>query len=220
MKIMLLDTAADPLRLAFLHVFTKREAMANDDGSPGTPKFEATGLIQPGGANEKRVAEGIATVAKEKYGDEMVDELDRDGVKTGRKIPMWKALYSQFGDDQKGLRRGNLKKDAKGQIYAGFEDMLYVTARNTNRPGLFDRDTSPLVESDGRPYSGCYGNMEIDIWCLNKPKVKKRVVIDLLGIQFTRDGDAFGAGSAPSQASSFASLSAADGESSGGSLLD
>lgn len=219
MKVMLIDTPEDPLRLAFLHIFTKREALPNDDGSPGTPKFEATALIQPGGANQKRVEEAIVAVAKEKYGDEMVDELDRDGEKTGKKVPAWKAIYAEFTDDQKGLRKGNLKKDKGNQVYSGFEDMLYVCARNTNRPGVFDRDTSPLVAEDGRPYSGCYGNVEVDVWALKKQGVKKRIVIDLLGVQFTRDGDAFGSGSAPSQASSFASLSAADGDTAN-SLLD
>jgi len=221
MKVMLIDTPADPLRLAFAHIFTKRPALANDDGTPGTPKFEVSPLIQPGGENQKRIEEAIVAVAKEKYGDEMVDELDRDGEKTGKKVPAWKAIYGEFGDDQKGLRKGNLKKDKGGQVYAGFEDMLYVCARNTNRPGVFDRDGSPLVEEDGRPYSGCYGNVEVDVWALKKQGVKKRIVVDLLGVQFTRDGDAFSSGSAPSTASSFASLSAADEEQpSSGGLLD
>ncbi len=192
MKVMLVDTPEDPVRLAFLHVFRKRPGMQNSDGSKSPDKFEVNPIIKPGGANHQRISAAVSAVAKEKYGDD------------------WKTFYDEFADDQKGLRKGNLKRDKSDQVYSGFEDMLYVVARNETRPGVFDRDTSPLVEEDGKPYSGCYGNVEIDIWALKKQGVKKRIVTDLLGVQFTRDGDAFGTGSAPSKADSFQNLSAAE----------
>jgi len=204
MKVMLVDTPSDPVRFGFAHLFTKRTAMKKDDGTPGVDKFELTPILKPGGENVARVEAAIVQVAKEKWGDN------------------WKDEYQEFADDQKGLRKGNLKKSADGQIYDGFEGNLYVTAKNVNRPGVFNRSATPVAEGDeGKPYSGCYGNVEIDVWALAKRGVKKRIVIDLLGAQFTRDGDAFSAGSAPSKASSFANLSAADDSApKSGGLLD
>lgn len=204
MKVMLIDTKEDPVRLAFLHVFTKRPGMKNADGTQSPDKFEATPILVPGGANAKKVQAAIAEVAADKWGANWADD------------------YAEFADDQKGLRKGNLKKTADGTIYDGFEGQVYVTAKNDVRPGLFDTDATPLAQEDGKPYSGCYGNVEIDVWALAKRGVKKRIVMDLLGIQFTRDGDAFSAGAAPSKADSFAALSAAkeDGGSKKGSVFD
>lgn len=215
MKVMLLDSPADPVRLAFLHVFSKRDGFQNADGTVSEPKYEATPIFSPDGANAKRVNEAIAKVCAEKYGDKPTPVIDADGeavMEDGKPLmlPAWKAIYRAFVDDQKGIRKGNLKKQNDGTPYDGFAGMVYVNPKNKTRPGLYDRDTSPLAEEDGRPYSGCYGNVEIDIWALAKQNVKKRVVIDLLGIQFTRDGDAFGSGSTPSRPTSFSNLSAAD----------
>lgn len=210
MKVMLVDSAEDPVRLAFVHVFTKREGMQNQDGTKSPDKFEVNPIFSPNGKNAEKVRDAIVAVIKEKYGEEPTDVLDKDGMKTGEKKPAWKAIYDEFADDQKGLRKGNLKRDKSEAVYPGFEDMVYVTARNTTRPGIYNRDGTPLVEEDGKPYAGCYGNVEIDVWALKKQGVKKRVCTDLLGVQFTRDGDAFGGGSAPSKPEAFANLSAAD----------
>lgn len=213
MKVMLIDTPADPIRIAFAHIYEKREGMVDQKtGKKGADKFELTAIIKPGGDNQKRVEDAIVAVMQEKYGTKMVDVFDKDGERTGEQLPAWQVLWRhEFQDDQKGLRKGNLKRDKSREIYDGFEGNLYITGRNENRPGVFNRAAVPVTSGDdGAPYSGCYGNVEIDIWALNKPNVTKRIVIDLLGVQKTRDGDAFGAGSAPSKASSFANLSAAD----------
>ncbi|HEX8421196.1 MAG TPA: ssDNA-binding protein [Sphingomonas sp.] len=222
MKVMLIDSPSDPVRIAFAqNLYEKRPGMKNDDGTTGKAKYEMNAILKPGGENAKRVEDAIAKVMTEKYGTKLVDVVDKDGEKTGEQLPAWLALWKHdFADDQKGLRKGNLKRSASGEIYDGFEGNLYVYPKNENRPGVFNRAAVPVVGGDdGAPYSGCYGNVEIDIWALNKPKVTKRIVIDLLGVQFSRDGDSFGAGSAPSKASSFANLSAADEPANAGGLL-
>lgn len=226
MKVMLVDTPADPVRLAFLHLWTKRDGFKDPKtGEVSAGKFEATPVFGPNGANAKKVQAAIVQVAKEKFGGKPTKVFDAEGeavMENGehKMLPAWDAILRSMIDDQKGLRKGNLKKTAAGDPYEGFEGMVYVNPKNATRPGIFDRDATPLAQEDGRPYSGCYGNVEIDIWALNKPNVTKRIVCDLLGVQFTRDGDAFGGGSAPSKAESFASLSAADDDASTGSAFD
>ena len=61
------------------------------------------------------------------------------------------------------------------------------------RPRVLDRDKSPLTQSDGRPYSGCYVNVSIDIWAQDN-KFGKRVNAKLLAVQFHADGEAFSGG--------------------------
>ncbi len=190
MKVILADSAADPVRTAFMFLDKKRDPM---EGSDGEAKFEVTLILKPGGANEKAVQNAIAQVAKEKYGDD------------------WQELYKEFADDQKGLRKGNLKRDRAEQIYDGFEGNSYVVAKNVNRPAVFTRSNVAVVAGEaGFPYAGCHVNAEIDVWALKKPGVKKRIVINILGAQMSRDGDAFSAAPPPSTASTFQNLSAAD----------
>lgn len=200
----LIDSPSDPVRLAFLHVFTKRPAMKRDDGSAGVDKFEVTAIIEPDGANAKAVIAGILETAKEKYGEKLVK--DEDGVE----MPNYKLVLKQLDEDRRGLRKGNLKKTPGGDIYDGFEGKSFVTARTIKRPTVVDRDRSPLTAEDGRPYSGCYGTVHLDIWALMKKGVKHCIVADLTGVQFTRDGDAFGGGSAPAKSDDFDDLSAGE----------
>lgn len=195
MQVKLIDSPNDPVRLAFLHIWHKRPGMKNNDGSTSPDKFEVNAILEPGGANEKRVKDAIAEVAKEAYGDD------------------WAKMYKEeFADDQRGLRKGDLKKTQAGDIYDGFEGKTYVVARNTKRPTVVDRDRTTLTEEDGRPYAGCYGTVHIDVWALKKKGVKKRIVTDLTGVQFTRDGDAFGAGSAPAKPDDFDDLGVGEDE--------
>jgi len=220
MRIILRDSPNDPVRLGFVHVFTMREGMKNDDGTKSPDKFEVNPIFRPDGDNAKRVREAIEAVAKEKYGEKLVKVSDKDGNTTGE-APAWRAELDGFADDQSGLRKGNLKKTQGGDIYDGFEGMVYVAARNTTRPTIVDQGRNPLVPADGKPYAGCYGNVEIDVWALKKQGVKRRICTDLLGVQFTRDGDAFSASSRPTDPQSFPDLSAEEGaKAEGGGLLD
>lgn len=203
----LIDTPNDPVRLSFVHLFHKRPAMKRDDGAAGTAgvdKYEVTAIIKPGGENEKRINAAIVEVAKEKYGEKMV----ADGK--GGQVPNWKNVLQSLDEDRRGLRDGNLKRTQGGDIYDGFEGNKYIAGRNTKRPTVVDRDRTPLTDEDGRPYAGCYGNVHLDLWALKKQGVKPCIVADVTGVQFTRDGDAFSAGSAPASADEFDDLSAGD----------
>lgn len=205
MIVKLIDTPSDPVRLAFLHVFTKRPGMARDDGTTGPAKFEVTAILEPDGENAKRVKAAIQEVAKEKWGDKQV--IGEDGTK----VPAYKQVLADLDEDRSGLRRGNKKRTPNGDIYDGFEGKLYITARSEKRPGVYNRDRSALTEEDGVIYSGAYGTVHIDIWALKKRGVKPCIVADLSGLQFTRDGDAFGGGAAPAKADDFDDLSEGGG---------
>jgi len=84
-------------------------------------------------------------------------------------------------------------KDGDDSDYDGYEDHWSFKAANSKRPTVIDRDKTPLVEEDGKPYAGCYVNAIVDIWVQNN-SWGKRVNANLYGIQFLKDGDAFGSG--------------------------
>lgn len=63
------------------------------------------------------------------------------------------------------------------------------------RPLVIDQAKTPLVAADGKPYAGCWVNATVEIYTTNKPNTGVRC--GLLGVQFLRDGDAFGGGTPP-----------------------
>jgi hypothetical protein len=68
-----------------------------------------------------------------------------------------------------------------------------LKAANNKRPKVIDRDKTPLVEEDDKPYSGCYVNAVLELWVQNN-SWGKRVNANLLGVQFYKDGEPFAGG--------------------------
>lgn len=84
-------------------------------------------------------------------------------------------------------------KDGDYVDYDGYENCMAIKGSNKRRPTVIDRDRSPLVEADGKPYSGCYVNAILELWFQDN-SYGKRVNCNLLGVQFAKDGESFGAG--------------------------
>lgn len=135
----------------------------------GDPSYQATLIMEPDAA--KAVEAAMAAVAKEKWGAKGDAQL--------------KALRSS---GKVCLRDGDEKPD-----YDGFAGMMFVAARSKTRPTVVDNMRNPLTQSDGRIYAGCYVNASIEIWAQDNA-YGKRVNATLRGVQFVRDGEAFGGG--------------------------
>ena len=156
------------IRLAFPALFTP-EAFAQGD----KPKFKSIMIIDP--KEQKALVDQIkanmTAVAKEKWGAKADANM--------------KAITS----------KGNLclQDGADKSDYDGFDGMLYISASSDSRPLLLDANKAPLVEEDGKPYAGCYANVSIDLWAMDN-QYGKRVCAQLRGVQFVKDGEAFGGG--------------------------
>jgi hypothetical protein len=165
------------VRLAFPSLF-KPQAFEG-----GTPSFGASLLMA---TNHKAVAEirkAFTTLAKEKWGPKA------DAV-----------LKSLAATDKLCLRSGDTKEQ-----YDGFAGNMFLSARSKVRPLILNTDKTPLSEEDGKPYSGCYVNASIELWAQDN-KFGKRINAQLRGVQFLRDGDAFGGGGSPASDEEFADL--------------
>lgn len=84
-------------------------------------------------------------------------------------------------------------KDGNDSDYDGYEGTWSLKAANNKRPTVIDRDKSPIIESDEKLYAGCYVNAIVDLWVMNN-SYGKRVNCNLYGVQFVKDGEAFGSG--------------------------
>ena len=166
------------VRLAFPQLF---QAKAVNDGDK--PAFSASLLIKPDDPQVKTIVGAIEDAALRKW--------------STKATPMLNQLKAT---DKVCLHNGDLKSQ-----YAGFEGMLYVSARNGTKPLVLDRDRTKIVsEALGRPYGGCYVNCDVDIYAQDN-KYGKRINATLVAVQFSKDGDAF-AGGAPADPESFDDL--------------
>jgi hypothetical protein len=151
-----------------------------------TPKFNCHFIFLPDHPALAALKEAVVTAAKAKWPNN------------------WQAVLQQLqAADRVCVRDGASKADkAYGEAYKG---AFFVTASNEIRPTVVDcvagpdGKARPLTKADGKPYSGCYVNAEVDVWAMDN-KWGKRVNATLMGVQFLRDGPRLsGAGvSAPS----------------------
>jgi len=158
------------VRLAFPDLWEPRAF-----NGEGAAKFGASFLIPKDHPAVKVLEEAFEAVAKEKW-----------AAKAGQVL---KALKSA---DNICLHDGDAKADL-----AGYEGNYYISARTSTRPLVIDRDRSPLVQADGRPYGGCYVNAIVDVWPQDNG-FGKRINASLAGVQFVKDGEAFAGGGAAS----------------------
>lgn len=158
------------VRLAFPVLF---EAKAVNDGDP---VFSASFLMDPKHPAIAEIKKAIDTVGKEKWGAK------------------WDAIKKTLESTNKVcLHDGDTKAE-----YAGFEGNMYVNANNKVRPTVVDRDKTPLIAADGKPYAGCYVNAIIQLWAQDN-SWGKRINASLQGVQFLKDGDAFSGGGVASE---------------------
>lgn len=87
--------------------------------------------------------------------------------------------------------------DGNTKEYDGYADKWALSAtrpQDKGRPAIVDRDKQPLAAADGKPYGGCYVNASVELWAQDNGH-GKTIRCGLLGVQFLKDGDAFGGGS-------------------------
>jgi hypothetical protein len=116
--------------------------------------------------------------------------------------------------------------DGKRKDYEGYAEHMALTAhryKEKGPPAVLLRDRShvyyrgdkskvptdvnpdscvlnaPYPGREGKLYSGCFVNMQVELWAQKNTGNGIGLRCSLLGIQFWRDGDSFGGGTAPSE---------------------
>ena len=113
---------------------------------------------------------------------EKIDEIKAANKKAGLDNSDFDKFFIQDGDV---IYR---KKERDG-----YQGMWAIKASNSKRPTVLNRDKTPLVEEDEVIYAGCYVNGIINLWFQNN-QYGMGVNANLLGVQFVKDGEAFGDG--------------------------
>lgn len=143
------------------------------------PKYQAVFLLDP---KDPRHKAALAEIQKEI--NRMITEA------WGKQPANMKPLEQVFGKGESQV------SNKTGQVYDGYEGMWFVKAKNGRKPIYLDRDREELsAEEAGKlMYGGCYVNATVNLW-IQDNKWGKAVRANLRGVQFWRDGDAFGGGS-------------------------
>jgi len=163
------------VRIAFPAIF---EPKVNDEGKA---TFSAAFIFAPDSPVKTILEKAIEQVGAEKWSTK------------------WPVLKKQMAAGDNLLIHNG---DAKASL-DGYEGNLFINAYNAVRPTVVDRDTTPLVAADGKPYSGCYVVAIIDVWAQDN-KFGKKINAQLQGVQFFKDGDAFAGGGKAAEQGDFA----------------
>ncbi len=178
-------------RLSFADGLWKPKAM--EDGQ--TPKYGADFIITDESVVYKQVEEGgkkawVKTTMKE--------------AQLAVANDAWKGKGAEVLEDleasKKSYRAGNKRRDKNGEVYEGYEDSWYVTAKSKTKPKVFNRrpknddgSDNLVTEESGVVYSGCYVTVTFDLYAVPEAK-RKGVFAGLTGVQFVKDGESFGGG--------------------------
>lgn len=148
----------------------------------GPEKFRARFMIDPetdwGKEALKTIRDARLKVATEKWKTKAKAEAILDLIKNDRNKESW------FESDY---------RNSEGDVVAGFEGMFHMSALSDTMPLIIDKDRTELTRKDGRPYSGCYVVAKVDIWAQDNDS-GKGMRVGLMGLQFWKDGEAFGGG--------------------------
>lgn len=177
------------VRLGFAQQLHTASAM--EEGQ--TPKFGCDSILVEGSGVERFDVEKSRWVPATM--PQVLEAVANDAMK-GKGA----AWLDNLEPSKKCYRDGSKRTNRLGDPYEGYEGMWYVTAKNTARPLLLDADgKTPLTQADGKPYSGCFAHVVVDVYALTDPK-RKGVHASIKTVMFVKDGDAFGGGGAGTEA--------------------
>ena len=183
------------VRLAHPHLWTPAAPMA---GSTSGPKFDGSFIMDPASQACKDAQAAFMAEAQKTFGAN------------------FQAIVGAMDKGKKCLRNGNGKLTKEGKVSNGFENMMYLVAKNKMKPVVIAKrfmngkpvhlDDQGNAYVDGvrvdpgfpvkAPYGGCYVNAKVEIYAMNKPGIQG-IYASLLAVQFHDDGESFGGGAAP-----------------------
>ena len=139
---------------------------------------------------KKAEFDGVATKFEATF---LVDKDNQSSLVDQVNTAIDKFLEGKFPKGAPKSIKRTVFTDGDTKDYSGYENQMAFKGSNTKRPTVINRDKSPIVEEDDVLYAGCYVNAIVDLWYSDHPKGGKQVLGNVMGVQFVKDGEAFGA---------------------------
>lgn len=166
------------VRLSFPDLFKATQVQGE-----GAFMYRATFLFAPDSATHKALIKAFKEVATEKFKGKAAEVLA--AIKDRSREC---AMYSGDTKTYDGYAGNIALTSTRGAEEKGMPMVLGGGADGK----------SPLADNERhKVYAGCYVNASVEVWAQDN-KYGKGMRCTLRGVQFLRDGDSFGAGSAPS----------------------
>ncbi|HIC3850508.1 TPA: ssDNA-binding protein [Salmonella enterica] len=173
------------VRVGWLNVFEKAADSVNANGQPVKGKFQLTAYLDK---NDPQISKLDATVL----------EVLTEGMKSAKAAEKWMDKNYGFGNHADKCAIRDLAE--RDKPIEGLEEGLYFKATSPKRPVIMtsagERQGSErglTVDGDDiegkEVYSGCYANISVEIYW---HKTYKTLLVNLLGVRFREDGEAFG----------------------------
>jgi hypothetical protein len=175
----------DNVRMSFPSLW---KATSVKDGDK--PAFSAQFIFPPEHPCFAVLKQTLVKVAQDQWGHGPIDigggKMSTQGIEQMKALMATNAVC---------LKNGSMKRSQTGEVLDGYVGQWFISARSQTKPSTWDAAKQPITEAMGKLYSGCYVNAVVAIWA-QTGQYGKRINAQLMGVQFAKDGDAFGGGRA------------------------
>ena len=134
--------------------------------------------------------EGVATKFEATF---LIDKDSQGEIVKQVNTAIDKFLSAKFPKGAPKSVKRTVFSDGDTKDYDGYANQMAFKGSNTKRPTVINRDKTPITEDDDIIYAGCYVNAIVDLWYSDHPKGGKQVLGNVMGVQFVKDGESFGA---------------------------
>ncbi|EIQ4221650.1 DUF2815 family protein [Salmonella enterica] len=173
------------VRIGWVNVFEKAADSVNANGQPVKGKFQLTAYLDK---NDPQISKLDATVL----------EVLTEGMKSAKAAEKWMDKNYGFGNHADKCAIRDLAE--RDKPIEGLEEGLYFKATSQKRPVIMtsagERQGSErglTIDGDDiegkEVYAGCYANISVEIYWYD---AYKTLLVNLLGVRFREDGEAFG----------------------------
>ena len=172
------------VRIGWVNVFEKAQDTTAPDGKPIKGKFQLTAYLDK---DDPQINQLDATVL----------EVLTEGMKSAKAAEKWMDRNYGFGNHADKCAVRDLAE--RDKPIEGLEEGLYFKATSQKRPVIMTSTGERQIERgltvDGddiegkEVYAGCYANISVEIYWYD---AFKTLLVNLLGVRFRDDGEAFG----------------------------
>lgn len=178
------------VRVGWLNVFEKAQDRTNDEGKLVKGKYQATVYLDKNDPQINQIDKAVMEVLTEAMG-------------SSKAAGKWMEKNFGFGNHADKCAFRDLAE--RDKAIEGLEEGIYFKASSHKSPRIVTSTGEVQNIPGGKPvkgltvdgddiegkevYSGCFSNLSIDVYWFAKHKV---LMVDLLGIRFREDGEAFG----------------------------
>lgn len=180
------------VRIGWVNVFEKAADSVNQQGQPVKGKYQLTAYLDKDDPQLNKL-------------DKTVLEVLTEGMKSAKAAEKWMDKNYGFGNHADKCAIKDLAE--RDKPIEGLEEGIYFKATSQKQPvimtssgekqtkrgftvGVDEDGEKTQVEVEGKEvYAGCYANISVEIYWFDTYKC---LLVNLLGVRFREDGEAFG----------------------------